>query len=333
MVWEEEGDMNQRRMMWWFSALLVAGVLLSVSTGAPPARGQIATPSTVTAAVPDWRFVVHGMQDPYLGVLTYAPEPAEGMRYVGFDIEVVNASDQPLTVGSNVVSLRDDEGFIYRSGNVAGSEPQLQPVTLPGGERVRGWVWFRVLEDATLSQLLLAASAPELRLGLDQVAPIPGTPTPTPTSTPAITPSPVPTATPPATPEAPPPPTEPPAPTPTAIPAPAATPAPTSVIIDEPAETPEGAEAATATPVATATAPAAVTGIAPGGSVISGIAATNLRDSPALAGAIVATLPLGTELTITGPSVSGDGFTWWPVTVVATGAEGYVVEDLLVPPG
>ena len=124
--------MNQRRMMWWFSALLVAGVLLSVSTGAPPARGQIATPSAVTAAVPDWRFVVHGMQDPYLGVLTYAPEPAEGMRYVGFDIEVVNASDQPLTVGSNVVSLRMTRGSSIAAGTLPAANRSCSPSRCPG---------------------------------------------------------------------------------------------------------------------------------------------------------------------------------------------------------
>ena len=297
----------------------------------PGARGQSATPSVVTAPVPDWRFVVHGVQDPYLGVLTSGPELAEGMRDVAFNVEVVNASDQPLTIANNVISLSDDEGYIYRSGNVAGSEPPLQFLTLLGGQRVRGWVWFRVLEDATLSELFLVVSAPELRLGLDQVASIPGMPSPTATATPGITPSPTATATQPATPAATAPPTEPPAPTLTASADLTTTPAPTSVILDEPAETPEEEEAATSTPVETATAPAAATGIEPGSSVITGIADTNLRDSPALGGAIVTTLPLGTELTITGPSVIGDDFTWWPVTVVATGEAGYVVEDLLVP--
>ena len=330
MVGEEDDGVNELRRMWWVAVLLIAGAFLLKleSIGVPVAIGQSATPGAVTAPVPDWRFVVHEMQDPYGGVLTNPAAPAPGVRYVGFDVEVVNASDQPLTVPGNAVVLWDDEGFTYRSGAVAGSEPPLPAWTLHGGERVRGWVWFGVPEGTTLSEILLVASAPELRLrlGLDGVPSLPGTPSPTATPTPGITPSPTATATPPATPL----PTEPPAATTVT-----ATAAPTSAIITEPAETPEEAVPATATPAVTATAgatatvAAAATGIAPGSTVITGIADTNVRDSPSLSGAIVATIPLGTELTITGPSVDGDDLIWWPVTVVATGAEGYVAEDLL----
>ena len=47
---------------------------------------------------------------------------------------------------------------------------------MPVGERARGWVWFEVPEDATLTEILLVPTAPELRVGLDEVASIPGTP-------------------------------------------------------------------------------------------------------------------------------------------------------------
>ena len=238
--------MKQLRIRWGMSALLLTGAFLFVFAwiGRPAALGQSSTPGAVTAPAPDWAFVVHGMQDPYAGVLTNPEEPAPGMRYVAFEVEVVNASDQPLSFASNAVHLWDDEGFSYRSGAVTGSEPALPGRTLPEGERARGWVWFAVPEDVTLTDILLVPSAPELRVGLDEVASIAGATGSA--TTPGVTPTPA-TETESATEPAPPPATEPP-PAATSTAAPAANQAPTSVITIESAETPEGAVSATATP-------------------------------------------------------------------------------------
>ena len=170
----QDGGVNQLRNLWWVPALLVASAsaFLLVQIGVPAALGQGATPGAVTVPAPDWMFVVHGMQDPYAGVLTTQREPASGMRYVGADVEVVNASDQPLSFADDSVVLRDDEGFSYRSGTVVGSEPALRGRIMPGGEQARGWVWFEVPEGATLTEILLVPAAPELRVGLDEVASI-----------------------------------------------------------------------------------------------------------------------------------------------------------------
>ncbi|MDI3340180.1 MAG: SH3 domain-containing protein [Sphaerobacter sp.] len=59
----------------------------------------------------------------------------------------------------------------------------------------------------------------------------------------------------------------------------------------------------------------------------TGGSGVNLRDTPSASGEVVATLAEGTELTITGESVTADGYTWWPVET-DEGA-GYVVEDYL----
>jgi hypothetical protein len=338
---------NQLRILWSVAALLVAGAFLLVLTGAPAALGQDATPEAVSVAAPDWTFVVHGMQDPYAGELTTPPEPAPGMRYVGFDVEVVNESDQPLSFASTGVYLRDEEGFSYRSGTVGGREPALSGRTMPAGERARGWVWFEVPEDATLTEILLVPTAPELRVGLAEVANIPGTPGSTTADT---TPSPAATAAQVVTPLA----TEPPEAAATAT-VPAAPQAPTSVItIEEPAETTEETVAATATPGATSTPaatstpvpivtpaivtsaptstpPAAETDIEPGISAVNAESDANLRAGPSLDAEIIATIPLGSELSVTGPAeVEGDAL-WWPVIVVATGEEGYVADELLTP--
>src|SRR5918993_1645779 len=221
------------------SALLLTGAILFVSAwiGRPAALGQSATPGAVTAPAPDWAFVVHGMQDPYAGVLTTPAQPAPGMRYVGFEVEVVNASVQPLTFGANSVSLRDDEGFSYRGGTAVGSEPALPGRTMPGGERARGWVWFAVPEGATLREIVFVPSAPELRVGLDALATIPRRPGSATTARVVVTRAPDATASQPAPPTVTPLPTEVPAAVTTTA-APGATVAPTSVIIIEGAETP-----------------------------------------------------------------------------------------------
>jgi hypothetical protein len=342
---------NQFRIVWSVAALLVASSFLLVQVGVPGALGQSATPDVVSAPAPDWMFVVHGMQDPYTGALSNPQEPAPGMGYVGFDVEVVNASDQPLSFADNAVILRDDEGFSYRSGTVTGREPALSGRTMPAGEQARGWVWFEVPEGAKLREIVLVPTAPELRVGLDAVASIAGMPGAT-TASGDITPSPAAIATQPAPPTVTPLATEPPVAAATSTAAPAAPQAPTSVITIESAETPEGTVAATATPRATstpvpvvtatpaivtsaptATAPAPESGIAPGSTVVTADSDANLRAGPSLDAEIIGTIPLGSELTVTGPAEAGDGTLWWPVIVVATGEEGYVAEELLTPLG
>jgi hypothetical protein len=340
---------NQLRILWSVAALFVAGAFFLVHAGVPAALGQSTTLGAVTVPAPDWTFVVHGMQDPYAGELTTPPEPAPGMRYVGFDVEVVNESDQPLSFAGTGVYLRDEEGFSYRSGTVGGREPALSGRTMPAGERARGWVWFEVPEGATLTEILLVPAAPELRVGLAEVASIAGTPGSTTLAD--ITLSPAATAMQDVTPPA----TEPPEAAATATTAPAAPQVPTSVItIEEPAETTEETVAATATPRATstpaatstpvpivtpaiimsaptATPPAAESGIEPGISVVNAESDANLRAGPSLDAEIIGTIPLGSELTVTGPAeVEGDAL-WWPVIVVATGEEGYVADELLTP--
>jgi len=266
------------------------------------------------------------------------------MRYVGFDVEVVNDSDQPLSFSSNGVYLRDEDGFSYRSGAVSGRDPGLKGRTMPVGERARGWVWFEVPQDATLTEILLVPTAPELRVGLNEVASIAGTPDVV--TAEDITPSPEATATQAVTPVVTPAATEPPAAAATSTAPPAATEVPTSVIIVESEETTVGEVAATATPEPTSPpevtpTPAIVTSapteapvvsataIEPGATVVNADSDANVRSGPSLDADVVVTIPIGSELSVTGPAVAEGNSLWWPVVVVGTGEEGYISEDLL----
>jgi hypothetical protein len=54
-----------------------------------------------------------------------------------------------------------------------------------------------------------------------------------------------------------------------------------------------------------------------------------MRAQPSTDAEIVAELPKGTELTVTGPSGQADGYTWYPVEDPATGKAGFVAADFL----
>jgi uncharacterized protein YraI len=81
----------------------------------------------------------------------------------------------------------------------------------------------------------------------------------------------------------------------------------------------------------TATPAAVESGIEPGISVTNAESDANLRAGPSLDAEIIGTIPLGSELSVTGPAEPGDDALWWPVIVVATGEEGYVAGELLTP--
>lgn len=80
----------------------------------------------------------------------------------------------------------------------------------------------------------------------------------------------------------------------------------------------------TGTPVATTPLD-----VVAGDSVMTTDDQINLRDQPSDSGKIVLELPKATKLTVTGDPVEADGYTWIPVTVDATGENGYVVSTYL----
>jgi len=98
----------------------------------------------------------------------------------------------------------------------------------------------------------------------------------------------------------------------------------------EPVAAETGAEAETAAPTETSVAESLPTGLVEGGAAVVVNDSVNVRSEATTSSEVVTVFAVGVEVTITGPSVEADGYTWWPVTS-ADGFAGWVVQDYLEP--
>jgi Bacterial SH3 domain len=69
--------------------------------------------------------------------------------------------------------------------------------------------------------------------------------------------------------------------------------------------------------------------IGPGATVVTNDANVALRSAPSTSAPVVLELEQGTELTVIGPEVAGDGFLWWPVMEPESQTIGYVRAELV----
>lgn len=289
------------RRRFWARIALVALAVTCLSTIVEPAMsfGQTTEEATAnveaTAVPPDWTFVSHRFQDPYLGTITFPTELPPGHRVAAAEVEVVNESSQPLVFTPYVVRLRVADGASYQGGSVFGLEPPLEGRALEGGERTRGWVWFAVPSEAEPVELVLVPQAPEFVISLTGVGIGGATASPTSTATSS----------------------------PTATTAPTSSPPPRRTVA--PTRTPPSRRPATPEPSPTAAAQRFDVG-----EDVVNTADVNLRVNPSLNADVIAGLPAGTMLTIMGPSEDVEGFVWWPVAVAAD-LRGYVVDNVLAP--
>jgi hypothetical protein len=129
----------------------------------PEVAGEVNLESTM----PDWRFAVVTIQDPYQGALTTPDSLPSGLRILAYQVILTNNSDQPMEFRITDVRLRDNQGVEYRAGEYIGTEPRLVSQNLPDGERTRGWVWFALPEGSEPSSLVFLAPSPTLRVRLE----------------------------------------------------------------------------------------------------------------------------------------------------------------------
>lgn len=168
---------NRRTVLVAFGALGLAGAAVRPALGQQagstpvPAAGE-ATPSAgaevnLEVQMPDWRFAVVTVQDPYPGTLNRPDSVPAGLRVVAYQVVLTNDSNMPMEFTISDIRLRDSDGVEYRAGEYIGTEPRLVSQNLPDGERTRGWVWFGIPENSQPSSIVFIAPPPTLRIRLD----------------------------------------------------------------------------------------------------------------------------------------------------------------------
>jgi hypothetical protein len=75
--------------------------------------------------------------------------------------------------------------------------------------------------------------------------------------------------------------------------------------------------------------PSSTSAVGAGAVVVVTTDGLRLRETPSTSAPVLATLAAGQQLQIIGPSVTGDGYTWWPVLDPNTGLQGYVAADFV----
>lgn len=146
------------------------GIARAQEPGTPEATPQ-GDGDAVRIAPPDWAFVVHRIEDPYElpeGSTLVVPP---GTSYLAAEVEIDNASNQPLAFAVAQIRLRASDGVEYLPGRAAGPETTLNGRVIPPGEQSRGWLWFNVPEDVELTELVFIAQNPEFSLPLNQERP------------------------------------------------------------------------------------------------------------------------------------------------------------------
>jgi len=157
---------NRRHLLGAAAALPLVG-LSGVVADARAAQQETPTNDiSQSVSAPSWTFGLIDLQDPYAGTIQVPQTAPAGTRFVAAEVEIDNASDQPLAFTPAEIRLRDDNGTDYRGGSALGTEPSINQRNLNGGERSRGWVWFTLPTDARLIEIVYVGPQPQFRIPL-----------------------------------------------------------------------------------------------------------------------------------------------------------------------
>jgi hypothetical protein len=158
---------TNRRHLFGAAALALPVIALSeVATDARATRQESPTGDEHHITAPDWTFGLLNVQDPYEGTIQVPQTAPTGTRYVAAEVEIDNASDQPLAFTPAEIRMRDDSGTDYRGGSALGTEPSINQRNLNGGERSRGWVWFTIPTGSRLVEIVYVGPQPQFRITL-----------------------------------------------------------------------------------------------------------------------------------------------------------------------
>lgn len=134
-------------------ARLVEGGTTVPDDGASTPNGAFAIGDTIE--IGDYRLLVHGLTDPFVGGTTRATASADD-RWVAVDIELFNLADEAVEVsGWALFEVQDETNQPYRAVNPRDDTPSLDGEIPAGGSR-RGTVVFEIPQEATGLRLFFA---------------------------------------------------------------------------------------------------------------------------------------------------------------------------------
>src|SRR5690349_2181643 len=109
-----EFGLTRRRAVASFGAVGMAGLLAQAARAQQPAGTPVpaASPTAgqevnLEATMPDWRFSVVTIQDPYKGTITKPSGVPAGIRVVAYQVVLTNNSDMPMQFSITDIRLRD----------------------------------------------------------------------------------------------------------------------------------------------------------------------------------------------------------------------------------
>jgi hypothetical protein len=86
-------------------------------------------------------------------------EPDRGYHFVALEVTIENTGSKTIEAQTYDVLLQDTDGFLYGYAFISRTEeqeedqPELEDIELEGGDSVTGWVFYQVVDGATLSHV------------------------------------------------------------------------------------------------------------------------------------------------------------------------------------
>lgn len=118
----------------------------------PAAEGEDTYEVGETATTGDLEVTVDTVEDPWEPTNEF-DTPAEGQRYVGVELTIVNTGDETTTFSTfGSVEVVDSEGQAWDVTFTTSDEPSIDG-DVPAGATRKGWLYLEVGEDATDLQL------------------------------------------------------------------------------------------------------------------------------------------------------------------------------------
>ena len=143
--------------------------LLALAAGCGSSSGPAGLPDPALGTVVGFAATYDGLAlEVHAAWIGWSIEPVPGPRLDALRIRVANAADRPRAFDPRAVRIETLDGLQWPR-IVAGTDPELRPMTLATFEDASGWIVFRVpAASKPVAVVWLAAPGLELRIPLPE---------------------------------------------------------------------------------------------------------------------------------------------------------------------